>query len=347
MMRLMTYITTVFIAVLLIGQSVVAQGNIGQQGQLRRELERTDELIVRAREAVSASDDALAAQALERAMTFQKTAYTAFNGAAYVQALAWTKRAREQASAAISNSRMAGQLDGVVNARMERARDLMERVREAIDGPLTPAMTITFDQARNSLAQAWEFYRRGQMRAAAKLVEQVEQSIERLQNMAREHNQSAQEFEFRYENVLQSMEQAKLMLAECESPVARDQLAQAEEMLRMARQMHGEEHPEAALVSVNRAREAIRRANRECQGSDRLEERLQQLEAEAERLQTRLGGESAGSTEAPLELLAQAREQLRLARKYLGEEKNSQAMVALQAANLAMRQAGRYLSETN
>jgi hypothetical protein len=347
MIRLMIYIATVFIAVILIGQSVLAQGNNGQQGQLRRELERTDELIVRAREAVSASDDALAAQALERAVTFQKTAYTALEQTQYVLALTWTKKAREQASAAISNSRMAGQLDGVVNVRLERARDLLDRVREAIDGPLTPGMTIAFEQARNSLAQAWEFYRRGQMRAAAKLVEQVEQSVQRLQNMAREYNQSAQEFDFRYDNVLQSLEQAKLMLVECQSPVARDQLDQAEQMLQLARQMRGEDHPEAAIASVNRAHEAVRRANRECQGSDRLEERLQQLEAEAERLQTRLEGAGAGSVEAPLGLLTQAREQLKLARKYLGEEKNDQAMVALQAANLAMRQAGRYLSETN
>jgi hypothetical protein len=347
MIRLMTYLTTVLIAVFLVGQSAVAQGDYGQQGQVRSQLERTDELIIQARDAVRASSDALAAQALERAVTFQKAAYTAFNGAAYGKALVWTKKAREQASAAISNSRMAGQLDGVVNARMERARDLLERAREALDGPLTPEMTIAFEQARNSLAQAREFYGRGQMRAAAKLVEQVEQAIQRFQNMVREHNQSAQEYEFRYENVLQAMEQAKLMLADCESAVAKEQMAQADEMLQVARQMHSEEHHEAALTSVNRAREAIRRANRECMSGDRLERRLQQLEGQAERLQTKLEGYKAGSNETPRELLMQAREQLQLAHKYLGEDKSSQAMVALQAANLAIRQAGRYLPETN
>ena len=59
------------------------QGDAGSQiDQLRKELNRTNELISHAREAVRASDNAIAAQALERAIKLQAAAWEAFRASA-------------------------------------------------------------------------------------------------------------------------------------------------------------------------------------------------------------------------------------------------------------------------
>lgn len=348
MIRLVVNILVVLTVVLLPVVSL-AQGNGNQYGQLNRELDRTDDIIEQAREAVTSSNSALGALALQRAVTLQESAWSEYGQGQghYASSLILTKKAREQASVAISNSRMADQLDGVVNSRLERAQDQLERVRESLDGAVSNGITNAYDQAKTNLVQAWEFYRKGQIRAAAKLVEQLEQSIQRLQNMVRAYNQSSQEFELRYENVLRMVEQAKEAVVDCESQLAREQMTRAEESLSNARRLFGDNHPVMAVVSLNAAREAARRASRECLGPGRLDERLKRLEAEAEHLKGLLEGVPADSSAAALELMSQAREQLRLARKYLGEDKDEPAIVALQAANLALRQARRYIPGTN
>jgi hypothetical protein len=325
--------------------SALAQGGWDSQlGQLRHELDRTDEMIAHAREAVRGSGNALAAQSLDRAVKLQEAAREAYAQRAYALALELTKKAREQAGAAISNSRLAGQLEGVVQNRLERAREILERAREGLPPVLPPTVSIMFEQARNNLTQAWQFYRQGQFRAALKLVEQVEQAAQRLQSIARLHGEDTGEFEHRLENVLRIVEHAREMVSGCDSDAAREHLRQAEEALSMARQLNGDGRSGAALQAVNRAREAARRAVRECQNGDQLRQRYEQLKGEADRLAEQAAGDTSPSGDAARELLAQAQEQLGMARNHLAEGKMESAQVSLQAAQLAIRQARRHLS---
>ena len=322
-----------------------AQGDQQQiREQSRMELERTAELIVQARMAVQSSGSVIAAQALERAEQLQEGALRAFDGQQYLWCVSLTRKAREQASLAISSSRMAEQLEGVLQGRLERAEEALERAREELQTPVNPTLSTLLDQARTFLAQAWEFYRQRQFRASAKLIEQVEQATRRLTNLSQWGQQAGDTFEYRLENVERLMEYTRDLVGECGSDSGREHLLQAEHALELARQLQSQNQPRAALAALGQAREGARKAARECRDRSRLEQRyerlLSELEALRERLQT--GQQNVGSTRVE-ELARQAGEQLALAKRHLDENSVESAQLALQAAQIALRQAQRQL----
>jgi len=325
--------------------TVIAQGDQDPQlGQLRHEMERTDELIAYAREAVRTSNSAIAAQALDRAEKLQVGAREAYDNRAYLLALSLTRKAREQASLAISNSRLSEQLEGVVLSRLERAREMLERAREALPTPMGSTAEIILEQGRNNLAQAWQFYRQRRFKASVKLVEQVEQAARRLTSIARLSQQAGESFQYRLENVKRLLEYARDLLSDCDSEVGQEHLRHAEDAARMAREFHTRNQPRAALLALGQAREAARRAARECQDGERLQQRYEHLMSEFDRTTERLRVSTVPVNDAARKLLEQVREQLDLSRKYLAENQTESAQLSLQAAQLALRQAQRYIA---
>jgi hypothetical protein len=347
MIRKNSIIFVGFLVLVIAGQTALAQGgNDSQLGRLRQELDRTDEMIAQARELVQLSQSALAAQALERAVTYQNSARDAFRGQRYAMASSLTRKAREQASLAISNSRLSEQLEGVVQGRLERAREMLERARDALPTPLDPTVQTLLENARNNLTLAWQFYRQKSYKASAKLIEQVEQAANRLMNIARHRSRAASEFEQREENMLRLLEHAQELVADCDSKPAPEHLEQARHNFETARRLKSENQPRASMMALNRAREMVRRAIHACQeGRESLEQQFRRLTEQADRLTGRLQTDSdQAGNDAARELLEQARDQLTLANKNLEESKRESAQIALRAAQLALRQAHRYLS---
>lgn len=341
----MTRILTIAIfALTLFGASgaVLAQGN-ARRTQLRRELDRTDELIVQAGEAVRGSNSAIAAQALNRAEKLQEQAVQQFHNQAWGPSETLTKKAREQAGLAISNSRLSEQLEGVVQGRLEKAREMLDRARESLPTPPGPTAETLLDQARNNLAQAREFYHQRRYKATIKVIEQVEQIVKRLLNMSRVTNQAGQTFQHRIENVERLIQYADELLADCGSERGLGMLRRAEESLQRARRFETDGRPRAALMTLEQARKSARKATRECQDGDLLERRLRRLRSEYDQIVTRLTDYDGDKREATQTLLDQAREQLEQAQQQLTEDKIEPAQLSLQAAQLALRQALRYL----
>ena len=287
------------VLVLTVSASSFAQGDPEQnREQLRMELQRTTELIAQARLAVQSSGSAIAAQALERAEQLQQGAMKAFDAQAYLLSLSLTRKAREQASLAISSSRMAEQLEGVLQGRLERAEEALQRVREQLATPINPTLSTLLDQARTLLAQAWEFYRQRQFRASAKLVEQVEQTTRRLTNLSQWGEQAGETFEYRLENLERLMEYTRDLVGECASEAGREHLLQAEHALELARQFQSQNKPRAAFSALGQAREAARKAARECRDLSRLQQRYERLQGELDAFRERLQDQqpTSGST---------------------------------------------------
>ncbi len=340
-------LTIAIFVIILVGATgaAFAQGGNGdsQLGQLRHELDRTDDLIDQAREAVRISNSAVAAQALSRAETFQSEARQAYQNEAYVLSLALTKKAREQAGLAISNGRLSEQLEGVVHSRLEKAREMLDRAREELPSPPEPAAAALLDQARNYLAQASEFYHQRRYRAAIKVVEQVEQVAQRLAGMARQAHQAGETYQHRVENVERLIEYARDLLTECGSERGLELLQHAESSLRQARQFDADSQSRAALLTLEQARKSARKAARECQDGDLLQKRYSRLLSEYDQISGRLTEYEGENLETARRLLNQAGEQLEQARTQLAEDKVEPAQLSLQAAQLALRQLQRYL----
>jgi hypothetical protein len=332
---------------LLAGQSLNAQYGPYQREYVRQELERTDELIVRAAEAVRVSGNPVAEQALQLARSRQENAFRAFGNGMFQMASRLTQQAREAANVALTRSRQSEQIEGVVARRLERARELLQRVQEAISPQSEEYLIRLHESARENLARAWEFYRNGGFRPALKLVSQVERTAEKLMSMAHLNGRSLAAFELRHQNAERLMREARQQLGGCQSKLGQDYMEQAEKALALASELSRNARYRAALQALKQAREAALQVRRECRGLEQIQHRYQLLKTNTEKLaeQLRQSGRAQSDIDAARPLIEAAREQLELTRRYIEEERLEPAQASLQAAQLAVRQARRYITD--
>ncbi len=323
--------------------SLMAQGhNDGQQ--VRRELERTDDYIVRAQEAVRASNNPLAAKTLSQAQTKQKNAWSQFGQQRLVMALKFTRDARSLAANAYSQSRNTEQIEGVVLRKLERARDVVDRAREAVSGQQQAGHRAIMRTAEDNLTRAWEFFRDHRYTAALRLADQVEKAAQRVGQQAETQGREDTLYRRRWEAVDRRVQQAREAVSDCELGSAREHLEHAVEAMGLAEDLNRDGRPAASLQALKRARNSATRAISECQGLDPLWSRHQKLTDQADRLAEKLESLGGPGGEAAQTLINKAARQLDLAGNRLKEEKLEQAITALQAAQLALRQAERYIT---
>lgn len=332
------------LAVIMLGTPVSAQN--GPNGDVvRQELERTDELIQQAREVVLSSNSVIAAQALDQAVALQTQAWDEFSGRRYGQAYAFTKKARDRAALAVSNSRQTEQLEGVVQAKLEQAGDLLQRAHDALAGnAVDNNLGALFDNARNNLDRAWEFFRGRSYRPALKLAEQVEQAAQKLMDLAQEGQRLDADYHRWAENVDRLLDYARDLGTTCDSRAGHVYLEQAEKARAAAESLYADGHPAGALQALKQARNAARLSARECHGIDNLQQRYERLRAEADRPAEDLRSYDGTEREVARKLLDQTYQQLDLASKHLADDDMEATQIALQAAQLALRQAQRYIA---
>ena len=340
--KLPIYLLLITLVAFAAGSALAQSGNQGSRVQ--RELERTDDLIAEAEETVRASGNPLALQSLQVAVQHQKTARSAFGQGMHVMAYNQTKKAREAAQKAMTLARASEQLEGVVLRHLEKAELLLNRLGEHLaehqDGPAQ----ALFEHARNNLDRAWEFYRSGQYRPALKLADQADKTGQRLAAQLRLQERGSALFERRREQVTRQMEQARETAVDCDSEIASELLIRAREALKMADELHGRDNQRGALQALKRCQDLAGRALRDCQGTDALEQRYRRTVDEADRQAERLADIEPARAETARHLLDQVYEQLDLARRLWEEGKQDSAAAALQAAQLVLHQAQRYIS---
>jgi HEPN domain-containing protein len=336
------------ILILLIGMSVLsgqAQDQRGLRELVRLELERTDQLIDRAREMASQSDNKGAVEVVAQAGKLQQQAWDAFNASQYANASKLTRLARELLRSAVAISRGTEQSGDHAQKRIERAQDRMDRAKEVLDNGGCEQLKGLYDAATANLNRAWEFYRKNENRPAVKLANQVEDIADRiLEKCGSSAGQSGQ-FESRRENVSGLIEQAKQVVTSCDDAKAKSHLDQAEKSFDMADELYASGRIDAAFLSLRRARESAVRATQICQGSDRLTQRLEQLKSQVDATRGQAGDLTGQTGEIVNNLLTQAADQLKQARTQIDAGRTEAALASLQAAQLALRQAQSYIGE--
>ena len=322
---------------------ILAQGHQGdpssQIDALRTELERTDQLIDRAKDAVRDSHAPVAHLKLKAAIDLQAKAWRAFDNEYPRLALHLTMQAREQAKHAIAARRMTEQSKHVVLNKLERVNEMLERARELLAGRTDAAYQMIFRSAQDSHSKAWEFYRSQQYRPAVKLADQAEKALRKLLRAVEGDVRGQLSFERRSEAAQQLLQRARTLASDCASAHASELVDQATTAWRRGRELADSGNYQAALRALQQARKLANQAARECRGEDALHHRFERIKNEADRL----GETIAPSDDQARRFFRQTQEQLELADEALGDGRTEAAAAALKAAELTLNQLKRYL----
>jgi len=320
--------------------------------RLQDELERTDEIIERARETVAATKSSKAKLALEQAVRLQNgdlgARYWFRQGAGnnnYQRSLSLTLKARDRARIALSAARATLQNDNALLRKLERAEEYLERVREMIQAAgdrAGPGVAI-YQSAKDNLNRAWEFYRSNAYRASLKLVNQVERAAKKLINAANRLNREQNNYERRAENVGRLLDRTAENIAVCDSEPARRLMEQARQSLQIGDQSAAKGKYKAAQQALQTAHEMAVRASRECGGIAAYENRYEELRQKADRLAEQLRPDDRTGQE----IMNQVQKQLSLAREYLDHDRDEAAVAALKGAELTLRKLEQHLTNLN
>ncbi|MDH3890949.1 MAG: hypothetical protein OEV49_07670 [candidate division Zixibacteria bacterium] len=338
-----TILTLTILGLLIIVAGSVPAQTTDDRGSLtdalRAELERTDQLIERAKEAVQASQSPVARLNLEAAIDLQSQAWRAYENEYPRLALRLTKQARERAKKAIATGRMSEQSQHVVLTKLERTAEMLERARNQLIDQSDSHYLAILQSAQDNLDKAWEFYRLGQFRAALMLANQAEKALDKLVRSSNRDLRNRLNFERRADAAQQLLERARTLLAECTSPAAQQLAQHAVEAYEQANKFAANERFQAAIQALQRSRKMANQALRECRGDDVLIKRYERLKNEFDRLAEVV----APSDDRGQKFLEMAAEQLELAREGLDNDRSETAAAALKATEMTLTQLKRYL----
>jgi hypothetical protein len=347
MKKLLYTLITATVLILASSATHAQMGSNDQIEQLLLFLEQNDEILERASDAVRATNVStpLAEMTLRHAVNLQVSAWKNYEEKRYSMAYSLARKARDKANAVLAAIRQTHQDEGetVVLRRLERAADLLDRAKGSVADGHRKTLRTLYETANSNLHRAWEFYRNGQYRPALKLADQVEKTAQKILTMNNATTRGQQQFERRLENSNQLMDRARSAVADCGSEAARRLMDRAGDALMIARKMEQESRPMAALQALKNAREMAQRALAECQGSDQLMVRYERLRQSAEALMELVSNGSGQAETTAKRLIEQAYDQLEMAKSYIDKGKPEQALPSLQATELALRQAQKYI----
>ena len=322
---------------------ILAQGHQGgpssQTDALRTELERTDQLIERAKDAARASQAPVAQLNLKAAVDLQSKAWRAFDNDYPRLAHRLTMQAREKAKHAIAAGRMTEQSEHMVLNKLERVNEMLERARELLAGRADGGYQAIFRSAQDNHSKAWEFYRSQQYRPAVKLADQAEKALRKLLRKLEGDWRGQMSFDRRSEAAQQLLQRARTLAADCASAHTSELVDQATTAWRRGRELADSGNYQAALRALQQARKLANQAARECRGEDALRHRFERIKNEADRL----GETIAPSDDQARRFFRQTQEQLELADEALDKGRTESAAAALKAAELTLNQLKRYL----
>ena len=144
--------------VIVAGVSTASAQN-GDRDRAQVELERTDQILERAREVVHASPTPTGKVALEEAKRVRDASWDNFRTRRFGQAMEQSKLARKLAERAIAAGRSAEESGDLVQRRLEHAKGLLDRIRENAPDDIPQQFRALWRTAKENLQRATEFYR--------------------------------------------------------------------------------------------------------------------------------------------------------------------------------------------
>ncbi len=174
---------TLFIVLALLLSAAPTLAQHGDRARLQYALEKTDELITRARETVLESGSERARNQFDMAVKLQGMAKRLFSNSAFnddelmANSTKYTLSARQKAQRAIAITSQAEENEDYVRRRLDKADDLIRRIEDRVGDDASPGLRLMLDSVREKQQRAIEFFRNRRLKASLQLTLQVENSL--------------------------------------------------------------------------------------------------------------------------------------------------------------------------
>lgn len=318
---------------------LISSGNLFAQARdkVEDELEKTENVLERAREAVRESGSAIAEQHLNNALKLQSAAWERYRSNRLAQAANLTRNAREQAMKAIGIVQSADQSNQMVRREIERTDELIRKSEERVKASHNEKAYSLLESAQKTQTEAREFFRGNRIKIALTATMNARETARKAFELADAVENSQDRIDRELDRTEQLIRKAREMAAEMDVDDNIEILLQrAEEMEGNARAEYGEKRFRVALERTQQARElaldALKLMEQEIQ-PERLKRFLEKTDQEIERLRTELTQTPNSHAERLLDTAVQHQERARAAfaaddsRKALVEAKAARELV--------------------
>ncbi|MGB7061350.1 MAG: hypothetical protein WBF13_03240 [Candidatus Zixiibacteriota bacterium] len=281
----------------------------------KRELEKTDAVIDRARDAVSESRNLKAEGLLQMAVALQGEATNKFHGMRYRWTIELTLQAREKAYGAIGFTRRDEENQNLVSKAIERTDHVMSKAKEVATGVENRRVLSLLEMAVNHQHKAKEFFREHKLKMALKFTMKAREMAQKLLNLANGERGLDRLASRELENTHRFIEKASTLIQKSQVQEAERLLEQARNMQGKAGDMADEKRYAEAIKNAEKANELAQKALRlveEDVTPQMVENAIQQnerlIEKATERMTASVGQEAKATFEKGLSHQSRAKE---------------------------------------
>lgn len=228
--------------------------------EVEKELDRTDRVIERAKEAAAESRNPKAENLLKLAMNLQGTAKEAFEGERFWLAAKLTLRAREKAFEAIGVTRRSEENENLVLKAIERTDQIIAKAKgKAFLADNQRAFSLLEIAIRNQ-QKAKEFYHEHKLKVALKLTLKARESAQKSIDLAEQKNKLERFAKKELEKTDKLIDKASPIVKENGNVRAQDLFDKGADRQEMAKDLFGQKRFNVAIKNTQKARDFILKA---------------------------------------------------------------------------------------
>jgi hypothetical protein len=241
---------------LLLFNTVEAQNRAG----VERELTKTDEVIERAREAVSASRNIKAENVLNLAVEYQGQAKGHAAQNRFKFAMGLTLKAREKAYEAIGFTKKDEENENLVNRAIERTDQAISQAKDAVGQTEQKRVTSLLEMAIRSQQRAKEFFRERKLKLALKFTLEANETADKAKGLAGNGDKLDQVSKKQLQATERLIEKASGIIQESKNQEAMDLLEKGKGFLKEAQEQFNQNAFALAIKNTERAQEMVEKA---------------------------------------------------------------------------------------
>jgi hypothetical protein len=228
--------------------------------EVEKELDRTDRVIDRAKEAVAESRNPKAENLLKLAMNLQGNAKEAFEGERFWLAAKLTLRAREKAFEAIGVTKRSEENENLVLKAIERTDRIIAKAKEKLFLTDNQRAFSLLEVAIRNQQRAKEFYHEHKLKVVLKLTLKAKESAQKSIELAEQKNKLERFAGKELERTDKLIHKASPIIKESGSLRAQDVLDKGVNLQEKAQDLFGQKRFKSAIKNTQKARDFILKA---------------------------------------------------------------------------------------